>query len=100
MGPCINEQQLKTVMKYVRSARTKARSWRRAGIGWKRARMREGWFHEPTVFVDCDPEMRICQEEIFGPVVSLIAVRDVRRGDRNRERREVWTCRRRFTRGM
>jgi aldehyde dehydrogenase (NAD+) len=31
-----------------------------------------GWFHEPTVFVDCDAKMRICQEEIFGPVVSLI----------------------------
>ena len=29
-------------------------------------------FHEPTVFVDCDPAMRICQEEIFGPVVALI----------------------------
>ena len=32
----------------------------------------KGWFHEPTVFVDCEPGMRICQEEIFGPVVSLI----------------------------
>jgi aldehyde dehydrogenase (NAD+) len=31
-----------------------------------------GWFHEPTVFADCDPKMRICQEEIFGPVVSVI----------------------------
>jgi aldehyde dehydrogenase (NAD+) len=31
-----------------------------------------GWFHEPTVFIDCDPKMRICQEEIFGPVVSVI----------------------------
>ena len=32
----------------------------------------KGWFHEPTVFTDCDPQMRICQEEIFGPVVSVI----------------------------
>jgi aldehyde dehydrogenase (NAD+) len=31
-----------------------------------------GWFHEPTVFVDCDPHMRVCQEEIFGPVVCVI----------------------------
>jgi alpha-ketoglutaric semialdehyde dehydrogenase len=31
-----------------------------------------GWFHQPTVFTDCDPKMRICQEEIFGPVVSVI----------------------------
>ena len=32
----------------------------------------KGWFHEPTVFTDCDPKMRICQEEIFGPVVSVM----------------------------
>jgi acyl-CoA reductase-like NAD-dependent aldehyde dehydrogenase len=31
-----------------------------------------GWFHEPTVFADVDPRMRIAQEEIFGPVVSFI----------------------------
>jgi aldehyde dehydrogenase (NAD+) len=32
----------------------------------------KGWFHEPTVFGDCSPRMRIAQEEIFGPVVSII----------------------------
>ena len=40
MGPCINEQQLKTVMSTSKLAKTKARSWLRAGIGWKAARMR------------------------------------------------------------
>ena len=34
--------------------------------------MARGWFHEPTVFADCDPKMRIAQEEIFGPVVALM----------------------------
>ncbi|HEY1270806.1 MAG TPA: aldehyde dehydrogenase family protein, partial [Terriglobales bacterium] len=34
---------------------------------------RYGWFMEPTVFADVDPKMRIAQEEIFGPVVSIIA---------------------------
>jgi delta 1-pyrroline-5-carboxylate dehydrogenase len=38
-----------------------------------------GWFLEPTVFIDVDPKMRIAQEEIFGPVVSIIPVR--RHGD-------------------
>ena len=33
-----------------------------------------GWFHEATVFADCDPKMRICREEIFGPVVSVMPV--------------------------
>jgi aldehyde dehydrogenase (NAD+) len=31
-----------------------------------------GWFHAPTIFGDCDPKMRVSQEEIFGPVVSVI----------------------------
>jgi len=37
---------------------------------------REGYFVEPTVFTDVDPDMRIAQEEIFGPVVSVIEVAD------------------------
>ena len=32
----------------------------------------KGYFHEPTVFVDVDPKMRIAREEIFGPVVSVM----------------------------
>jgi len=31
-----------------------------------------GWFYAPTIFGDCDPRMRVSQEEIFGPVVSVI----------------------------
>src|ERR1017187_6890805 len=33
-----------------------------------------GFFMEPTVFTDVDPKMRIAQEEIFGPVVSIIQI--------------------------
>ena len=36
-----------------------------------------GWFMEPTVFTDVDPKMRIAQEEIFGPVVSILACEDL-----------------------
>jgi len=36
-----------------------------------------GWFMEPTVFSDVDPKMRIAQEEIFGPVVSIIPCDDL-----------------------
>jgi len=35
-------------------------------------RTKYGWFVEPTVFADVSPKMRIAQEEIFGPVVSII----------------------------
>ncbi len=34
----------------------------------------KGWFYAPTVFGDCSPRMRIAQEEIFGPVVSVIPI--------------------------
>lgn len=37
---------------------------------------RDGYFIEPTVFIDVEPEMRIAQEEIFGPVLSIIRVSD------------------------
>src|SRR5271154_517884 len=72
MGPCINEQQLNTVMKYVQigkdeTAKLATGGHRLTGDKWK-----NGWFHEPTVFTDCSPKMRIAQEEIFGPVVSVI----------------------------
>src|SRR5699024_1330197 len=35
-----------------------------------------GWFVQPTVFADVDPEARIMQEEIFGPVVALTKAKD------------------------
>lgn len=37
----------------------------------------KGWFFEPTLFTNCKIDMRIAQEEIFGPVVSLIEAKDL-----------------------
>ena len=72
MGPCINEQQLQTVMKYVEIGASGGAKLATGGHRLDKESLAHGWFHEPTVFTDCDPQMRICQEEIFGPVVSLI----------------------------
>jgi len=38
---------------------------------------KKGWFYEPTVFGEVGQNMRIAQEEIFGPVVSVITARDL-----------------------
>jgi aldehyde dehydrogenase (NAD+) len=38
---------------------------------------REGYFVEPTLFTEVDPNMRIAQEEIFGPVLSVIKFKDL-----------------------
>jgi acyl-CoA reductase-like NAD-dependent aldehyde dehydrogenase len=72
MGPCINEQQLKTVMSYVEIGRNEGAKLATGGHRLESGVHARGWFHEPTVFTDCAPQMRICQEEIFGPVVALI----------------------------
>jgi aldehyde dehydrogenase (NAD+) len=72
MGPCVNEQQLQTVTKYVGIGSNEGAKLATGGHRLETGSHARGWFHEPTVFIDCDPKMRICQEEIFGPVVSVI----------------------------
>jgi aldehyde dehydrogenase (NAD+) len=77
MGPCINESQLNTVMKYVEIGKTEGAKLACGGHRLETGGWANGWFHEPTVFVDCNPQMRIAQEEIFGPVVSVMAIEDM-----------------------
>ena len=72
MGPTINEQQLQTVIKYVEIGKNEGAKLTTGGHRLDGGAYSRGWFHEPTVFVDVDPNMRIAQEEIFGPVVSAI----------------------------
>ena len=74
MGPCINEQQLNTVMSYVEIGKNEGAKLLTGGNRLNGGAYAKGWFHEPTVFGDCSPSMRVAQEEIFGPVVSVIPV--------------------------
>jgi len=74
MGPCVSESQLKTVMEYVEIGTNEGARLAAGGHRLEGGKYAKGWFHEPTVFVDCDPKMRIMQEEIFGPVVSVTPV--------------------------
>src|SRR5216683_6555706 len=74
MGPCINESQLKTVMSYVEIGKNEGAKLIAGGNRLADGAHAKGWFHEPTVFGDCSPNMRVAQEEIFGPVVSVIPI--------------------------
>jgi aldehyde dehydrogenase (NAD+) len=74
MGPCINEQQLNTVMNYVEIGKNEGAKLLSGGHRLDDAAHAKGWFHEATVFGDCAPNMRVAQEEIFGPVVSVIPI--------------------------
>ncbi|HEY6129544.1 MAG TPA: aldehyde dehydrogenase family protein [Candidatus Acidoferrum sp.] len=76
MGPCINEQQLGTVIEYVEIGKNEGAKLLTGGNRLDSGTYAKGWFHEPTLFGDCSAKMRVSQEEIFGPVVSLIPVND------------------------
>jgi alpha-ketoglutaric semialdehyde dehydrogenase len=72
VGPQINEQQVATTEKYVGIGKNEGAKLEAGGRALNDAAYAHGWFFEPTVFTDVDSRMRIAQEEIFGPVVSVI----------------------------
>lgn len=74
MGPLINEQQLNTVESYVEIGRDEGAKLLTGGARLTGGAYAKGWFYAPTVFGDCSPNMRIAQDEIFGPVVSVIPI--------------------------
>jgi acyl-CoA reductase-like NAD-dependent aldehyde dehydrogenase len=77
MGPAINENQLKTDLSYVDIGKAEGARLKCGGNRLDKGEYQTGYFMEPTVFVDVDPKMRIAQEEIFGPVVSIIPCDDL-----------------------
>ncbi len=76
MGPAVNERQLQTDLNYVEIGRNEGAKLACGGNRLEKGDLQYGWFMEPTVFTDVDPKMRIAQEEIFGPVVSVIPCED------------------------
>ena len=72
MGPAVSEGQLKTDMEYVEIGKGEGATLLCGGNRLDKGAHAKGFFHEPTVFGDVDPKMRIAREEIFGPVVSVI----------------------------
>jgi acyl-CoA reductase-like NAD-dependent aldehyde dehydrogenase len=79
MGPCI-EQQLQTVMSYVEIGKKEGAKLLTGGHRLEKDVHASGWFHAPTIFGDTDGKMRIAQEEIFGPVVSVIPIDSFEQG--------------------
>jgi aldehyde dehydrogenase (NAD+) len=70
VAPLINKAAQEKSAKYVEVGKSEGA---RLLIGGKIPKM-EGFYFEPTLFTDCTVDMRIAQEEIFGPIVSLIPV--------------------------
>lgn len=74
MGPSINEQQLSTVQKYVGIGKEQGAELVLGGSRIDDGDLAHGYFHQPTIFGNVSRDMTIAQEEIFGPVVSVIPV--------------------------
>jgi aldehyde dehydrogenase (NAD+) len=74
VGPIINEGQLKRVHGFTRIGLKEGAKLLCGGEIYREGECRKGFFYTPTVFGDVSSKMRIAQEEIFGPTVSLLPV--------------------------
>lgn len=72
MGPIINETQRNSIHEYVEIGKQEGAKLMCGGFPLTDDPYAHGWFYAPTVFADVNPHMRIAQEEIFGPVVSIL----------------------------
>jgi aldehyde dehydrogenase (NAD+) len=73
MGPLASQAQFEKVTSYLDVGREEGATLAAGGGVPETADTEHGWFVEPTVFADVDNDYRIAQEEIFGPVETVIA---------------------------
>src|SRR5579871_3068751 len=76
VGPVTTRPQYEKVLDYIRIAKAEGAVCALGGGPAARAECGSGWFVEPTVFTDVRPDMRIANEEVFGPVLSIIPFDD------------------------
>ena len=76
VGPVTNKPQYRKVLDYIDIAKGEGVETRLGGSKATRPECGEGWFVEPTIFTGVKNSMRIAQEEVFGPVLSVIAFKD------------------------
>jgi aldehyde dehydrogenase (NAD+) len=77
VGPQINQQQIETSQRYVAIAQAEGAKLVTGGERLTEGANSKGWFFAPTVFSEVTSQMRIAQEEVFGPVVSLLQCEDL-----------------------
>jgi aldehyde dehydrogenase (NAD+) len=74
MGPLINEAARQKVLSYVEIGKQEGARLLTGGSAYDADACADGYFFQPTIFDRVTPNMRIAQEEIFGPVLSIIEV--------------------------
>ncbi|HUQ34221.1 MAG TPA: aldehyde dehydrogenase family protein [Pyrinomonadaceae bacterium] len=76
MGPSVDEGQFKTVLQYIDIGREDGAELKCGGMRAEDDGLDKGYFVRPTVFDRVTRDMRIAREEIFGPVLSVLRVKD------------------------
>ena len=76
VGPVTTPAQYDKVLQYIEIAKGEGAQLLLGGRVATRPECGKGWFIEPTIFGDVDNRMRIAQEEVFGPVLSIIRFKD------------------------
>jgi aldehyde dehydrogenase (NAD+) len=76
IGPVTTRPQYEKVLRYIDIAKDGGATCELGGHAAQRPECGEGWFVEPTVFTNVTNDMRIAQEEVFGPVLSVIRFKD------------------------
>jgi aldehyde dehydrogenase (NAD+) len=76
IGPVTTQPQYRKVLGYIDVARQEGAQLLMGGGPATRPECGKGWFVEPTIFGGVDNKMRIAQEEVFGPVLSVIKFKD------------------------
>lgn len=74
VGPVVSGGQLKSINDYMAIARSEGATIATGGAIARDGALANGFFHQPTIFDDVTAGMRVAQEEIFGPVTSVIPV--------------------------
>jgi acyl-CoA reductase-like NAD-dependent aldehyde dehydrogenase len=76
VGPVTNQPQYKKILSYIDIAKSEGVKTALGGAKATRVECGDGWFVEPTIFTGVKNSMRIAQEEVFGPVLSVIPFKD------------------------
>ncbi|MGE7877755.1 aldehyde dehydrogenase family protein [Peribacillus muralis] len=76
MGPVVSEAHMNKILSYIQIGKEEGATLIVGGNRIKGGGLENGYFVEPTIFVDTKPDMRIVQEEIFGPVLVVQTFKD------------------------
>jgi betaine-aldehyde dehydrogenase len=76
MGPLVSQAHMEKVLNYIQLGKEEGARLLCGGNRIVKNSLETGYFVEPTIFVDTTPDMRIVQEEIFGPVLSVQKFQD------------------------